>query len=411
MPLITEIKVCRVCKHKDLELVLDLGQSEISSYFPLIHESDPPKAPLVLTECMNCGLVQLKHNVDIGFLFGNVYGYRTGLNPSMQLHVESLADWLCETFDIPSSGKILDIGSNDGTFLNRLCGGDFRLYGVDPNYEDMKHHYNPRIIGEKAFFDSRLFSGIKFDLITSIAMFYDVDDPVDFARQIASILNKNGMWYLEQSYLPDMLRNKSFDTICHEHLLYFSLESISNIMESVGLKVVAYKKSRANGGSLGVVVTHFDSEIQADKEIQDLLTKEIAEKKDLMLSFKTEVFQLKTQINQLISRIREDGESIWCVGASTKGNTILSFLGLDATTIGAIADKNPLKLGRVTPGTRIPIVSAEELFKMKPNYALVLPWHFRDFIVRDEQKYLSSGGKLIFPLPNLEIVSIDDLME
>jgi len=405
---VDEIMNCRVCKEPVLIEILDLGLSEISSYFPLLRESDPPRAPLILVECAECGLVQLKHNVDQDFLFGNTYGYRTGINPSMQSHVEGLAVWLTDTYNIQPGAKVLDIGSNDGTFLNKLVDKDFRLYGVDPNYEDMAHFYSPHIIGKKAFFDAKLFAGLKFDLITSVAMFYDVNDPVDFACQIRSLLSESGIWYLEQSYLIDMLQNNSFDTICHEHLLYYSLETLSRIMGKAGLKVVGINRSKANGGSLGIAVAHIDSEMKVDAEIQKLLSKEIEMRRELIINFTSEVQRLKAEINKVISEIIEQGKSIWGVGASTKGNTILSFLGLDSTKITAIADKNPLKLGRVTPGTRIPIVAADELYRVKPDYALVLPWHFRDFIIEDERNYLKTGGELMFPLPNLEIISWDE---
>ena len=406
---IDQITKCRVCDDSQLSEILNLGLSEISSYFPRLDEVDPPCAPLVLVQCSKCSLVQLLHNVDQDFLFGNTYGYRTGLNPSMQRHVESLARWLSETYRIVPGSKVLDIGSNDGTFLNTLADQELELYGVDPNYDDMAHYYKKNISGKKAFFDANLFVGLKFDLITSIAMFYDVNDPVSFAVQIKSVLSKNGIWFLEQSYLIDMLENNSFDTICHEHLLYYSLDSLSRIMNSAELKIIGVRRSRANGGSLGIVVAHLDSEFEADEMVETLQNTERNIQRNLISNFKTEVLKLRNEIYEMILQIKSEGKTIWGVGASTKGNTILNFLGLDSLIITAIADKNLLKLGRVTPGTRIPIVEAKDLRNFRPDYAIVLPWHFRSFIIEDEKEYLNSGGKLIFPLPKLDIVSSGEI--
>ena len=402
---INQITKCRICTDTQLNEILDLGLSEISSYFPKSDEADPPRAPLVLVQCGNCGLVQLQHNVDQDFLFGNTYGYRTGLTPTMQSHVESLARWLSEAYRIVPGSKVLDIGSNDGTFLNILADQELELYGVDPNYDDMAHYYRDNILGKKAFFDANLFVGLKFDLITSIAMFYDINDPVNFALQIKSVLSKNGIWFLEQSYLMDMLENNSFDTICHEHLMYYSLDSLSRVMSSAELKIIGIRRSMANGGSLGIVVSHVDSNFETDEMVESLLSMERNTQHNLISNFKAEVLLLRSKIEEMILQIRSEGKTIWGVGASTKGNTILNFLGLNSLTIGAIADKNLLKLGRVTPGTRIPIVEAEDLRNARPDYAIVLPWHFRNFIIEDEKEYLNLGGKLIFPLPNLDIVS------
>ena len=401
---VTEINACRLCGNSNLESILDLGDISVTSYFPLKEEIDPPKAPLEMLICSDCGLIQLRHSVNQDFLFGNIYGYRTGLNTEMAAHVESLALHLKEFCGLDNDAKVLDIGSNDGTFLNMLAGDSMQLVGVDPNSIDMKEFYSPGISIIPEFYSNKIFPETKFDLITSIAMFYDVEDPITFATNIESNLAPEGVWFFEQSYALTMFENNSFDTICHEHLMYYTLRSLNKVLSSSNLKIINIKLSSANGGSIGIYATKNTSKRPTLVNIEELLEIESKKLPSLITNFKTSVEDLKFQVQKFVSEQIQLGKTFWGIGASTKGNTILSYFELDSSLIQGIADKNPLKLGRVTPGTRIPIYPKENIEKMNPDYAIVLPWHFRKSITLNEDEYLKSGGKLVFPLPTLTIV-------
>jgi hypothetical protein len=402
---VTEIEACRLCGNSNLESVLDLGDISITSYFPLIDEVDPPKAPLEMLLCSDCGLIQLRHSVNQDFLFGNIYGYRTGLNTEMAAHVEELARHLKEYCSLNDTSKVLDIGSNDGTFLNQLIGGLNFLVGVDPNAGDMKEYYSPGIQIIPEFYSSDILPHTKFDLISSIAMFYDVENPVKFARDIHSSLASEGIWFFEQSYAVTMFENNSFDTICHEHLMYYTLGSLNKVLTSADLKILDIKLSNANGGSIGIYASKSTSTREVKIDLEKLLHNETEKLPMLIKNFKTSVEQLKEEVSQFVTQQISLGRSFWCIGASTKGNTILSFFGLDSRSIQGIADKNPLKLGRVTPGTRIPIFPKNEIEKQMPDFAVVLPWHFKKSICENEKEFLSGGGTLLFPLPTLNLVN------
>jgi hypothetical protein len=402
---VSEIVKCRLCNSEQLKSVVDLGDVPITSYFPEKTEIDPPSAPLVMVLCEGCGLIQLLHSVNQDFLFGNTYGYRTGLNTEMKAHVEKLAIDLATFVNLSKGDSVLDIGSNDATFLNVLSGKSFNLVGIDPNANDMSAYYDKEIRRIPDFFSANLVQNQKFKLITSVAMFYDVENPVLFAKEIESILLDDGIWFFEQSYALTMFQNNSFDTICHEHLMYYTISVIEEILSQAEMKIVNIVKSNANGGSIGVYASKKSNPLATEEIVQDLLAEEKSKLPSAIANFKDNIAELKTAFANLINELISNGNRIWGIGASTKGNTILSFLGILPGQIEAIADKNELKFGRVTPGTRIPIVSKDQLESQMPEYAVVLPWHFKNSICENESNYISKGGTLIFPLPKIELIS------
>lgn len=396
-------KECRLCRSIELSSVLDLGDVPITSYFPKIDESDPPSAPLHMLMCNNCGLIQLKHSVNQNFLFGNNYGYRTGLNVEMVSHVEALALKMKRVCGLEAGANVLDIGSNDGTFLNKLAGNGYNLVGIDPNAEDMRQYYDREIEVISAFFGDEVL-GRKFDLITSIAMFYDVEDPIQFAKNIESSLTDNGIWFFEQSYAVTMFENSSFDTICHEHLMYYTVNAIRRILDSANLSINQIQLSKANGGSIGIVASKKSSKHTESADLHKFIELEILKLPMLISSFENNIKTIRDQMKTFIAEQVALGKTFWCIGASTKGNTILSYFKLDSLVISGIADKNPLKLGRVTPGTRIPIFSKEALLEASPDYAIVLPWHFKKSICENEREFIKNGGRLVFPLPSFQVL-------
>ena len=404
------IKACRVCKSPNLDPVLDLGLQNLTGVFPKKTEADPIASPLNVIYCHECKLVQLEHSVSPDFMYGDNYGYRSGLNESMTLHLKFKIDVLAQKFNIGKNSIILDIGSNDGTSCNHWLKYSNFVTGMDPTAAKFSEYYDPRVTLISNFFSSNNFlsRSKKADLITSIAMFYDLEDPVSFAKEISESLSNDGIWYLEQSYLVSMVRSTSYDTICHEHLEYYSLTSLNVIMTLAGLKIIDVSLNDTNGGSITITVAKIQSKYEVNTEYIDwLLAKETnffcdSRKNLLMFSDKAKLHrdELKDLVLSLSSK-----SPIWGLGASTKGNTILQYCGFTSKEIAYIVDVNPRKWGCETPGSRIPIISENALKESKVNYMLVLPWHFRKNLLGKAQDFFVSGGKYIFPLPEIEIVS------
>ena len=357
--------------------------------------------------CNNCKLLQLDENFDSNEMYGDNYGYMSSLNKSMISHLNLKALNLKKKYNLKSKNFILDIGSNDGTFL-AFFNKNFSLFGCDPTIKKFGKFYRKDIIKIQNFFSSNLFKNIKFDLITSISMFYDLPDPLKFAKEINSILKKNGVWHIELSYMPMMIKNRSYDTICHEHLEYYSLKSLKYLLTKAGLKITNLSFNQINGGSIEVDVVKKSSKY---KECKDLINwvlesehvnqyNEIKKHK----SFYNECLNHKKLLKKLLITLKKQNKKVVGYGASTKGNVLLQFCGINSKIINNIAEVNKYKFNRYTPGSKIKIVSEKSVKLKKPDYMLVLPWHFKDYIVKRERNFLKNGGKLIFPLPEIEIV-------
>lgn len=407
-----KIDGCRINGSRNLISVLSLGQQALTGVFP----KDPGKpittGPLELVWCPDSGLLQLAHSYDAGEMYGENYGYRSGLNQSMVNHLtEKVAN--LERLVQPRAGDvILDIGANDATTLKAYQSKDLRRIGIDPTGAKFRQYYTPDIALVPDFFSAAAYRSVEKKaarIVTSIAMFYDLDAPVEFARQIASILADDGVWHFEQSYMPSMLRMNSYDTICHEHLEYYSLGVVKRILDAADLRLVDVVMNSVNGGSFAVTAAgRGNRSIRPNDTVIDWLL----EQEDRMglatprpfRDFEERVFRHREDLTRLIRSLVADGQRIVGYGASTKGNVVLQFCGFGPGDIAAIAEVNPDKFGAYTPGTHIPIISEAEARAMKPDYFLVLPWHFKEGIVRREKEYLASGGRMIFPFPEIEIV-------
>jgi hypothetical protein len=313
----------------------------------------------------------------------------------------------------PSAGDVvLDIGSNDCTTLKAYESKGLTRIGIDPTGKKFASYYPAEVKLVPEFFSAKAYRSVTDKparIITSIAMFYDLDDPVAFAKQIEEVLADDGVWHFEQSYMPSMLRLNSYDTICHEHLEYYSLGVVQKILAAAGLKVVDVIMNNINGGSFAVTATKL-----ADKTrpVNRAVVEWMLQQEERMgintpkpyREFEERVYRHREDLVRLVRSLVADGKTVLGYGASTKGNVVLQFCGFTAADIPAIAEVNPEKYGRVTPGTHIPIVSEADAKKMNPDYFLVLPWHFKDGILRREKEYLSNGGRFIFPFPEIEII-------
>jgi NDP-4-keto-2,6-dideoxyhexose 3-C-methyltransferase len=400
------IQTCRMCASKRLETALDLGVQALTGVFPRADAADVPGGPLVLVRCVDgCGLVQLAGNYSLEQMYGSDYGYRSGLNASMVRHLHHKVTALRDRVPVGANDIVVDIGSNDGTTLGAFPRGP-TLVGIDPTIAKFGSFYRDDIVKCPAFFDADTYRGIagakQAKLVTSISMFYDLPAPLQFVRDIASILAADGRWHFEQSYLPLMLERNSYDTACHEHVEYYALAQIVWLLDRAGLCIEDVELNDVNGGSFAVTARHgreHAPKVQALLEAEEQTAGPAA-----WTRFTAFVERHRTELPARLRALRDSGKTVFGLGASTKGNVTLQYCGIDATLLPAIAEVNPDKLGCVTPGTKIPIESEAEIFAKQPDVLMVLPWHFRTAFLSSMKTWLDGGGRLLFPLPQIELV-------
>jgi len=407
-------KTCRVCGSDSLKTVVDLGEQHLQGSFVKEGKEMPPmeKIPCQLVRCADgCGLLQMKHSVPPDVLYA-AYWYRSGTNNTMRQHLKGIAKKAMKIWS-KSHATVLDIGCNDGTLLKNYPAG-FKKFGVDPSDVAQEVTGENLQVIQDIFPSSQLDSAIgsvKLDIITSIAMFYDLEDPVAFCRSIKEFLSPDGIWIFEMSYMPEMLRLNSYDTICHEHLEYYSLTVIEKILQRASLQVFQIEFNEINGGSIRCYATHDGNDKYSSAEsqefIDDVRQSELALELDTdkpYLEFQARIDDEKKKLRDLLTGLKADGKRIHIYGASTKGNTILQFCDINNTIIDYAAERNPDKYGAKTLGTNIPIISETDSRAMSPDYYLVLPWHFKAEFIEREKEMLDNGTGMIFPLPEIEIV-------
>jgi hypothetical protein len=373
------------------------------------------RAPMALCRCQGCGLVQLAHNYESEYLYGETYGYESHLNKSMVDHLQRKARLLEELYlNSPGRKTVVDIASNDGTLLSGYLSKELDLVGIDPLIAVVGDYYPTSVTKVAEFFSAGAYESkisTKASLVTSLSVLYDLEDPIQFAHGINHILEDDGIWHFEQSYLPTMVETLSYDTICHEHLLYLSMHDILNLLKATGFTIVSASLNSINGGSIAVTArkSATSSNQKLPPFVNYLLENEIKlgyQDGSAMRKFALDAETHRVELSQLITAYLDRGYTVFGLGASTKGNVLLQWLNLGANKIEAIGDINPRKFGRQTPGTGIKIVSEESLIEKyeQNSIALVLPWHFRDGIVRNSGQYLGKGGNLLFPLPKIQLV-------
>lgn len=407
-----EISNCRIDASTNLVSVLNLGQQALTGVFPTTPTQPVTVGPLELVWCPSSGLLQLRHSYEASEMYGDNYGYRSGLNQSMVSHLTEKVAYLERLTPLAPGDVVVDIGSNDATTLKAYRASRIRRIGIDPTGRKFAEYYPADITLIPDFFSSSAYRAVESKsarIVTSIAMFYDLEAPIEFARQIESILADDGIWHFEQSYMPSMLRLNSYDTVCHEHLEYYSLGVVKKVLEQAGLRLIDVVMNSINGGSFAVTAAKATNRsLKSNQPVIDWL---LEQEGHMGLNtprpyrdFEERVFRHRDDLTRLIRALTADGKTIFGYGASTKGNVVLQFCGLTSKDIPAIAEVNKEKFGCVTPGTHIPIVSETEAKAMNPDYYLVLPWHFKDGIVRREKEFLARGGRMIFPFPEIEII-------
>ena len=407
----TKLEKCRICGNRNLEQVLDLGEQVLTGVFPKNKDQQITKGPLRLVKCAGkdvCNLLQLAHSYELSEMYGENYGYRSGLNASMVSHLRSKVSKILNRITLKDGDLVVDIGSNDSTTLQAYPEVGPVLVGIDPTGVKFHEYYPPHIQLIPDFFTSALlkerYPGKKAKIITSFSMFYDLEEPMKFMKEVYDVLSDDGIWVFEQSYMPTMLEMNSYDTVCHEHLEYYALHQIVWMANRVGFSIIDVEFNSINGGSFSVMV---QKTLQKDEHapiVDDILNRERELGLDSLtpyLEFANRVKHSKQDLLNFIKDASNNQKTVYALGASTKGNVLLQYCDLSEEFIPFVGEVNPEKFGCYTPGTLIPIISEDELITKEADYLIVLPWHFKEFFVRSE-KYGNSS--LVFPLPKLEVV-------
>ena len=407
-----KVEQCRICGNTHLVRVLDLGEQMLTGVFPKRLDAKVTTGPLHLVKCVGgdeaCGLLQMEHSYDLGEMYGENYGYRSGLNASMVAHLNNKVKRILGLVALHTGDLVIDIGSNDSTTLQAYPEIGPLLVGIDPTGVKFQSYYPPHIHLIPDFFSASLvqkhFPGQKAKVVTSFSMFYDLEDPMGFMQQVFDVLADDGVWVFEQSYMPTMLDTNSYDTVCHEHLEFYALRQIKWMADRVGFKILDVEFNDINGGSFSVTVSKSHKDILVAPSVQKILDDELAKGLNTLMpyiEFAARVVQTKIELLGFIESARAKGKSLAVLGASTKGNVLLQYCGITAKEIDYVGEVNPEKYGCYTPGTWIPIVSEDEVLAMNPDYLLVLPWHFKDFFVNSKKL---SRSTLVFPLPKVEVI-------
>lgn len=407
---------CRVCGSSSLTPVIDLGPQYLQGSFVKPGKEMPSQRKIncSLVRCNPqidenaCGLLQMEHSVPSEILYA-AYWYRSGTNATMRNHLKEIVD---STLGLLKKEKcnVLDIGCNDGTLLGYYP-NDFEKFGCDPS--DVAQEVKGAKVVQDIFPSAELNNVMqdkKMDVITSIAMFYDLESPVDFVKNIKKYLSPEGIWVFEMSYMPHMLELDSYDTICHEHLEFYSLAVLEKIVSMGGMKIFKISFNDINGGSIRCYATHKESGLYYNKENYKLMNDIRQKEFDLELdtdkpyvAFQYRIEKVKNELHDLLVKFKKEGKKVHVYGASTKGNTILQWCDINNMLVEYAAERNPDKYGAYTLGTNIPIISEEESRAMNPDYYLVLPWHFKAEFLEREKAALEKGTGFIFPIPTIDI--------
>jgi NDP-4-keto-2,6-dideoxyhexose 3-C-methyltransferase len=406
--LFKKVERCRICGNPQLVCVLDLGEQMLTGVFPRSKNAKITTGPLRLVKCVSddksCGLLQLEHSYELAEMYGENYGYRSGLNASMVAHLRGKVKRILGFINLRESDLVVDIGSNDGTTLQAYPKG-LDLVGIDPTGVKFSAFYPEHIKLIPDFFSASLlrdrFPGKNAKVVTSFSMFYDLENPLSFMKDVHEVLADDGIWVFEQSYMPTMLKMNSYDTVCHEHLEFYALRQIKWMTDRVGFKILDVEFNDINGGSFSVTASKANGDSTVVPLVQKILDRETELNIDELAPFQdfaNRVARSKHDLLEFIRTARHSGKTVAALGASTKGNVLLQYCGLTEKDIVSIGEVNSDKFGCYTPGSWIPIVPETELLDMNPNYLLVLPWHFRRaFEARINRPY----SKLVFPLPEL----------
>jgi SAM-dependent methyltransferase len=411
-----EIKECRSCNSEKLKEIISLGEHYISDFIRYEKDQDNiPRVPLNLILCEGCKLLQLRHNAPAELMWGDQYGYKSGINRLIRDDLKDIVEKSESLVKLDNGDIVVDIGCNDGTMLSYYKNKNLNLVGFEPSgnvfREAKEKGYN--IINN--FFNvedyKREFGNKKAKILTAISMFYDLEDPNKFLEDIKSCLDEDGLFIIQQNYVVSMLEQNAFDNICHEHREFYSLNSLEHLLNRHSLEVFDVELNNINGGSLRTYVKYKNNKMKGfegvEQRILNIRKKEEALQLDTpkpYQEFASRIDSIKKQIMDFLRQEKSKGKTIGLCGASTRGNTTLQYFGITPDLVVAASEANPDKWGKKTVGTLIPIVSIDEMKKINPDYQLVLIWHLFEGLRNKEKDFIKNGGKFILPLPGFKVV-------
>ncbi len=412
-------ETCRVCKSNKLIPILSLGTQFVTNFVEEPNE-DYVKGPLELVLCNvkdgGCGLLQLRHTVERDVLYKK-YWYKSGISTTMVKALADIASSAERLIKLSPGNIVVDIGSNDGTLLRQYKTQGLTTVGFEPsNLWKLGTKGNSKIINDYFSYDRfrKEFGNKKARLITSVAMFYDLEDPDAFVEDIRKCLDKDGAWIIQMNYLGLMLENNTFDNISHEHLEYYSLLSLSNLLERHRMEAFDVELNDVNGGSFRIYVRHKGQNVKGFSGHEERLKRQKSYEEKMGFGnskvydkFAERIEKTKSDLITFLKQEVKKGKKIFIYGASTRGLVVLQYFGIDKTLIKGAADMNPDKWGKYIVGTGIPIMSVEEYRKEKPDYLLVLPYHFIEEIKNQEKNFLKAGGRMIVAIPEFRIITAD----
>ena len=402
------IRKCRACESRKFFNILSLGNSYLSDF--VTSNKKPLNFPLSLVLCNKCSLLQLRHTVPQNLLYTERYGYKSGINNTACGDLRDIVYKAQKKIGkVNTQLNVVDIGANDGTLLSNYPSSVFRI-GIEPIKKFVRECRKHANVVVNDFFTYKSYEKVlknrKADIVTAISCFYDIDRPNEFLADITKILDKNGILIIQQNYLIGMLEQNAFDNIVHEHLEYYSLLSLENLLEKHSLEVFDVERSRINGGSFRTYIAQAGSK-KISKSVEKLRIYEEGmnlHRQKIYKDFAISVRRNRDKLRALIKNLKRKNKIVYVYGASTRGNTLLQYCRLNKDLIKVAVERNPEKWGKKIASVGIPIISEEQARKEKPDYMLVLPWFFKEEFLKREKKYLDSGGHFIFPLPKVEVI-------
>jgi SAM-dependent methyltransferase len=418
---VTVRQSCRLCGSRSLTPIVDLGAQMLASAFASKDNQavlPTRKVPLELLRCNPtldenaCGLVQLRHTFPADIMYAD-YWYASGVNQTMRDALADITASAIRFVNVTKGDLALDIGCNDGTLLRSYQDSDLARVGFDPakNFLGVQEEDFRRI---NDYFNKTSYLAAlgtqKAKIVTSIAMFYDLEDPVSFTKDVHDIMADDGIWILQMADLPTMLRHNMFDNICHEHLIYYHLAPMEFLLKRCGMKLVDLELNAVNGSSYRFYIRKVEGP-EPDPDAVKRIARVRFEEFNMALDtdepyqkFKENIERNRNDLLFFINQERAKGKTVSVYGASTKGNVLLQYCGLNEQIIPFAAERNPRKWGTRTLGSNIPIISEEEARSMNPDYFLVLPYHFLDEMLVREKQFIDRGGKFIVPVPTVKVV-------
>lgn len=405
---------CRVCAGNNLHCFLDLGLTPLANSF-LSAESEfacELRFPLRVYYCEDCTLVQLSDVIDQDVLFRN-YIYVTGTSDTIKAHNRSYAQTVTDMLKLTQDDLVIEIASNDGSLLKFFQSHGVKVLGVEPAENICQLANQSGIPTENIFFDSDTAKILlerfgKARVVIGNNVLAHVNDPVNFLRGFRQLLTKDGLVIVEVPYLRDLVENLEYDTIYHEHLCYFSIAALRYLFSEADLSIIKIDRVEVHGGSLRIFAglpETFGSHAQEVLVLIELERAQGMHELEHYKEFADSVRSNRQKMQRLLTNLKDQGYTIAAYGAPAKGNTLLNFCNITADAVSFTVDKNPMKIGKYTPGMHLPVLPVQALLDQQPDYALILAWNFADEIIKQQATYLERGGQFILPLPIPRIIS------